>query len=250
MWAADVSPRVRWEYYKTMGAYVSVLSASLYLFSLMAADDGDDDTFVVEYDPRSSDFGKVRIGSTRYDFGAGYNQVIVFFSRFITNERKSTTSGNITKLNEGIFGKGRSGLTVDFFRTKASPSLGALWNLGDGEDMLGRPVTVGGEALKQVTPFWIMDVAELIKADREAEIAANVIPALFGVGVQDYGDKSLPTDPDKIRELMLKRKEKYLEKQTKKEKSQAQIDYENKKEAEEDQLYKNAKKYKIEYYDP
>ncbi len=61
----------------------------------------------VEVDPRSPDFGKARIGNTRYDMLGGFGQYLRLGAQIGTQSTISSTTGKKTKLGSG-FGERRS----------------------------------------------------------------------------------------------------------------------------------------------
>lgn len=87
----------------------------------------------VEIDPRSSDFGKLKIGNTRFDLMGGMGQYVTLAARLGPilyggqPMTKSTTTGELTPINGPQFGA-KNGLDVllDFIEGKASP----LANIG------------------------------------------------------------------------------------------------------------------------
>lgn len=168
-----------------MVAYIGFNSALL-LLADAAFDDLD-----VEWDPRSSDFGKFRIGDTRFDPWAGFQQIIRFIAQFLTAERKSTKSGEISKLNGIDFPfETQADLAINFFRSKVSPALGAAWNLAAGENMVGEEVTPQGELIRSVVPLYLQDMEDIYREEGPTGIITTAIPAFFGVGVQNFGAKS------------------------------------------------------------
>lgn len=142
----------------------------------------------IEDDPRSSDFGKMKFGDTRIDVWAGFQQLVRFFAQLITGERKGP-SGRIQKLNGKSFPRETRGdLILRFLRSKLAPTPGTAVNLLEGTDMNGDPVTIQGEAIKNVMPLYIQDVQKLHDRETPTGIMA-AIAAFFGIGVQTYDDK-------------------------------------------------------------
>ena len=189
-----ITPRARIEAYKAMASYIGMGWTVLQLAKLAGAD--------VEADPRSSDFGKIKIGDTRYDIWAGLQQPAVLFSRLKTQATKSTRTGKITPLGEGY--KADDGLDVlgRFMRTKTSPQLSTFLSHQSGEFMDRKPFSWGEAAKGMVIPLVYQD---LLSAYQEKGVggAVDILPTLppsfFGVGVQTYDpdptlkDSNIPT---------------------------------------------------------
>ena len=99
---------------KDMFKFVALGMSVLALAKLNGAD--------VEDDPRSSDFGKIKSGNTRWDIWGGFQQYVRLFSQVASGEKKSSGSGEIQRLNgEGRFGETRGDVTSRFVRGKLAP---------------------------------------------------------------------------------------------------------------------------------
>lgn len=161
------------------------------MFLMLADAAFDDDDLSIEWDPRSSDFGKVKIGDTRYDPWAGFQPNIRFIAQFITGERKSTTTGNITKIDGTKFPfETRKDLVERMFRSKASPVAGYIWNMMEGKDFVGKEVDPLQETLRLWVPLVAQDMKEIYDEGGATGMVQAFIPAFFGFGVQRYGAKS------------------------------------------------------------
>jgi hypothetical protein len=157
----------------------------------LAADD-DDDKPKYEFDPRSSDFGKRKIGDTRLDTGAGVTQLVTFFTRLATGQTKRA-SGEIVDLRGDNVPYGADD-TVDvgtrFLRTKLAPLPSGVVDWIAGQNVVGEKTTAGkivGERLMPMT--W----ADIWDAEKELNIPQGTVAAIeafFGVGVSTYGPKS------------------------------------------------------------
>lgn len=150
----------------------------------------------VEWDPRSSDFGKIRIGDTRFDVSGGMGSLVTFVSR-IAGGTKNSTTGIITKQKD--FG-GRSvlDLGVGFLENKLSPLAGTLVDLLKQEDFNGDPYTI--EAMKEdpVDVTWRLVKGVLVplpaqnapknfeRFDTGTALAVTVLDGL-GIGTNTYG---------------------------------------------------------------
>ena len=138
----------------------------------------------VELDPRSSDFGKLKIKGTdtRLDVWTGYSQWLRFFAQ-VTGAEKKTASGNIEPLS-------RDEVVFRMMQSKASPAAGLLVDILRGEDFMGRKLftdTTG--ALDQVgnrlLPLFVQDLYDAI--EQEGLLGAVVAsPGFLGVGIVTY----------------------------------------------------------------
>lgn len=182
----------------------------------------------IEMDPRSSDFGKIKVGNTRYDIMGGLQQNIVLAARELTGEKKSA-DGTIVDLTEGGFGKPNRFTTLsDFVTNKETPVLATATRLLKNKDIAGNPVNPWTEVAKLFIPLGIGDVNALVQdkagngdgsaspADalknygnlgNDAKAVAQAAPSFVGVGVQTYGGSTQNVAPDgKVDPTMLEPK--------------------------------------------
>ncbi len=124
---------------------------------------GKEKPFSVELNPKSTDFAKIRMGSTRLDLSAGYSQVFRFVAQLATEQRKTTGTG-AEMPQEWQTTVGR------FLRSKFSPAMGTAWDVGEGQTFLGEelettPSGLSEEALRRLTPLFIQDVYDILETE-------------------------------------------------------------------------------------
>ena len=154
-------------------------------FAMMGLDDDDSG---IETDMRSSDFGKIRVGSTRIDPMAGLSQVTVLLSRIVTGEKK-TGSGIIQSLRgENVpFGSDTTADVIGrFMRTKLSPTISAPLNVLSGEDVVGREATLASEAKTLLVPLAFSDIHDAMMEHGVPAGSALGILSIFGMSVQNH----------------------------------------------------------------
>lgn len=183
LWYAKLPKEVRYRALADMAKFVGV---GLSVLALAKANGAS-----VDADPRSSDFGKIKIGDRRWDIWGGFSQWARLIGQELTNETKSTSTGEINKMGGGKFGAKSRGLTIaTFFRNKLSPVPAYLTNAAFEKDAIGKPfdpldpATVG----KNFAPLVMQDTYQAIKQDGIKGAVTTGIPAAFGVGVQSYSD--------------------------------------------------------------
>lgn len=148
-----------------------------------------------ELDPRSSDFGKIKIGATRFDITGGMGSLAVLASRLVPTQHngkwsfwsKSSSSGKYKDLLGGKFGQ-QNVLDVleSFVEGKASPAAGVLRDVWKGEDFSGERVTPQSALLKLTTPISIQTFMDL-KANPDApNITAAMILEGLGISATTY----------------------------------------------------------------
>ena len=141
------------------------------------------DKFDVQLNPKSSDFGKLKIGNTRVEFWAGYQPIVRYMAQLITGEQLSE-SGRVSSVN-------RWDVAGRFARSKEAPILGLLHDFYSGQtfmgdELRGDEVDVATQLANAFTPLFISDVMNNIQESGGVYGAATTAPAFFGLGVQTY----------------------------------------------------------------
>jgi hypothetical protein len=158
--------------------------------------------FDVEADPRSADFGKLKVGNTRVDLLGGYSQSTRFIAQMISGQRKDS-DGHVKKLEAGDLAKsygvtdGRLAAAGQFARSKLSPQAALYVDLKTGRTYEDEPVTLRGKAKDLIVPLAWRDIEEAYR-DSGLKGAAIGSTALFGAGVQTYTPRArVITGPQK-----------------------------------------------------
>lgn len=146
----------------------------------------------VETDTTSSDFGKIRIGSTRFDVTQGRAAYLVLASRIIQSKMKSSTSGKETELNTGKYSAINStDLIGDFTQNKFSPFLNELIYIMNRQDREGNKPTVVGVLADLYVPLGIGDIPTLLNNPDAANFIAASIANAFGVQSNTYPNTNI-----------------------------------------------------------
>jgi len=159
------------------------------MLALMLAKLGGAET---EDDPRSADFGKIKVGNNRWNFWGGFLPYVRLITQLITEHRKVTKTGAIVPVE-------REEILINFFRSKEAPFVGFLHDLIRGETFLGDELKLSDAdriALERLSPMFLTDLLEAIKDSGLAGIGI-AFPSLFGVNVQTYSD-NWNTNGDKL----------------------------------------------------
>ena len=191
----NVSLRVKKTIAKEYARYAiglgTFLATAVALGSLLF-DDDDEDKPTVEFDPRSSDFGKIKIGETRIDPMSGFSQVVTVVSQVITG-RKKGADGEIQHLR-GEGHKWGSPTTWDvmasFARKKFAPIPSAATNVITGENVVGDKVTPLTATRDLFIPLSVSEVKETMQARGVPAGSAITILTLLGMGGGTYGPKT------------------------------------------------------------
>ena len=141
----------------------------------------------VELDPRSSDFGKIKVGDTRYDIWGGFGQYIRVFTQILLAQSKSAQSGKMQDLSgKGAFGKTRASVAIGFLRGKLAPVPSMTWDFMSGRTAVGEKVSLAQEAQSHFLPLIYSDVSDAYKQQGVKALLTVGVPATFGVGTQTY----------------------------------------------------------------
>jgi hypothetical protein len=191
----------------------------------------------VEDDPRSSDFGKIKIGNSRWDIWGGHAQYIRAFTQLLLGQSKSSETGKIRELSgNDIFGSTRGDVLLRFVRGKLAPVPSLAADILANRTITGEKITARGELETRLMPLIYNDIKDAYGQGGITKLLGVGLPAVFGVGVQTYDSK------DYVKSIMDKRKEPKIKptpEETKQHKIEIQIG--------EDKLKKQAEYYGIEY---
>lgn len=170
-------PFVRKEALKSLLTFGGTAATMLGLVSLIPGVE-------VGTDPRSADFGKIKIGNTRVDIAGGFQQYIRMAAQLISGEYVSTTSGKEYTLGEGYKPVTRYDILLRQIESKEAPIFSFITSILRQQDYAGQPVSVQKELLERITPMIISDAYDLAKDD--PSLLPLEILAIFGASVQTY----------------------------------------------------------------
>lgn len=139
----------------------------------------------VEMDWRSSDFGKIKVGDTRYNYWGAFQPMARLAGQMFSGEIKRTGTGKIKD-------KARLELLSNFLRTKLAPVPSLAWDIKTGETFRGEPVEPTPEfitkrSLEMITPLFLQDCYDAWQyqgIDAQFPLSAGL--AFTGIGVQTW----------------------------------------------------------------
>jgi hypothetical protein len=160
------------------------------LIMLAKAGFGDDDDEVkIENDPRSSDFAKIKIGNTRYDFMGGIIQAAVFLSRVATRTVKKADGEEVSLTEQGWKKDSLSTIIGSFIRTKLAPGVGTTINAWGQKDVFDKPTTASSEIIGSLIPLTFGDIYSSFHEHGYTKGIPLSVLVLFGIGVQTHNDR-------------------------------------------------------------
>lgn len=144
----------------------------------------------VEWDPRSSNFGKIKIGDTRFDVTGGTAQFVTLVAR-LAGGVKSSQTGAIKKW--GAFGvPDGTEIISNFFENKLSPTAGIIRNMLNRKNFKGEeldPTKISDwkkEAVNAFTPLPFQTYNELKDNPNAANTVLSMIADMHGIGANTY----------------------------------------------------------------
>jgi hypothetical protein len=141
--------KIAWEYFNFIAGFSILWGLTALLFG-----DDDDEHPLIQWDPRSTDFGKVRTGDTRLDVTSGLSNAIVFASRMATqtamNQRGEIKDLRIVDEGGNIdFGQSTAwDVIARFIRSKLAPIPSTVTNLVEGQNVVGESYKEGAAFMR------------------------------------------------------------------------------------------------------
>lgn len=178
-----LDPFARREAIRAFASMMGALSGVLYLAHMGGADVG--------LDPRSADFAKIKLGNTRIDILGGFQQPIRLLSQLFTGTIISSTTGDKINLASGKYGATtRMDVLQRFFRSKTAPFPSVFWDLMEGKNFIGDPITWQNEFLTHTMPLAGQDAYDMYtQTGTWPLIIGSYAGSGVGFGVQTYGPR-------------------------------------------------------------
>jgi len=174
---------------KNLGKIVGGL-ASVYAMAYAANPDS------VELDPRSTAFGKIRVGNRFFDPTGGLSSLAVLATRLLPTKHEGewgswqkSSTGKWTNLTSGkAFQRNAEDVFFDFFAGKTAPLASMVRDYWRGRDFDGNKPTVFSSIKRSVTPIPIQTFNDLTWEDPLLDFA-TIIGEEIGIGSYDITPK-------------------------------------------------------------
>lgn len=198
-----MTPTARKMAMQDLGRYIGTTMGLVAMAAAYLNNDDDDETGV-ETDPRSADFGKIKIGNKYIDPWGGRIQQLVFSTRMTIGALsligeglgkeplpayKDRKTGDITPLGQGMTPT-MAETAIRMAQNKLAPSAGLLWEAAstkvrkDGtRTSFGKEYDMSEELAGNLYPIYVETVADLAKEDPGALEGFLMFYAFFGGGV-------------------------------------------------------------------
>ncbi len=146
----------------------------------------------VETDPRSADFGKIRVGDTRFDVSGGMSSLLTLAARIFTQSSKSSITNKVAPFGTKMGEQTGTDVLLSFLGNKLSPVAGLGRDVIRQQDSKGNPITLGGEIYDTFTPLPITNAIELMNSsDSKAEKIAAMVADALGVATNTYSSANV-----------------------------------------------------------
>ena len=142
-----------------------------------------------ELDPKSTDFGKIKVGETRFDITGGAASIVTLAARLLTNSSKNTQTGLVTEYGTGFGQRTLFDALIDFITNKTPPTTSVVVSWLKGKDREGEPFTGGNATYRAFTPISLQNAIKA-KDDVSADKVAGVLVDLIGINANSYSDVS------------------------------------------------------------
>jgi hypothetical protein len=166
----------------------------------------------VEFDPRSTKFGKIKVGQTTFDISGGMASLVTLASRLVPTDGPEgwgfytrNSNGQLTKLNSGKYGSQTAWDVLDSFaQGKLSPAAGMLRDIWKGQDYNGNKPTLISLAKNSATPMMVQNYEDTKKNPDSANVLSIMILDGLGISASTYGstqsslNKMLPNTPPEL----------------------------------------------------
>ena len=177
LYYTKLHPTIRKEALKSLATVVGGGTTILGLAKMGGAD--------VEANPTNADFGKIKVGNTRYDPWGGFQQYVRTLAQLTAGEVTSSTTGVKMVTGEGYKPLTRYDILARSIEMKEAPVVSFVTNVLKGKTMGKKTLDVGAEVKSRFIPMVIQDIWD-IKEDKGWENMWMGLPAIVGVGIQTY----------------------------------------------------------------
>ncbi len=176
---ASSDPFVRKQAAKAFTTFIGTNLATMFTAKMLLGDKLD-----LELDPRSSDFGKMKVGNLRIDLWSGFLPVVRFVTQIATGQRKTTSTKRISDAD-------RREVITRFIRSKESPIASVVTDVLVGKKYTGEEMNLfkfnqENEFYQRLTPLAIQDIVDTSINDGWPLMLVAGPAAFYGIGIQSY----------------------------------------------------------------
>lgn len=139
----------------------------------------------VSFNPTNPDFGKIKIGNTRFDPPGGLQQYLVLAAQTVMGGKTSSETGKFNQFGKGYKPETAASNAGNFIQNRLHPTAKFIADSFAGTQKT--PFHMGDEAIKMVTPMFLSDITEAAKDDPSLlQILGVTAASGSGIGTQTY----------------------------------------------------------------
>ena len=151
---------------------------------LATADTLDDDS--VEWDPRSANFGTIKLGDTRFDITGGMKSLITLAARWSKQSTKSSITGVVTKFGEGYGSLTGMDIFWNLIEGKLSPIASVIKQIVKQETFEGEKPTVINQLKNLTVPIVLESGFDAYQKEDLATALLVLIADGIGISANTY----------------------------------------------------------------
>jgi len=165
---------------------LKIVSGITMILLLSSASDEDS----VDWDSRSANFGKIRLGNKRFDITGGMSSLIILASRIATQQTKSSVTGIIKDLDGGFGSPTGMDVLWNFTENKFSPMFSVIKELIDQKTFDGEEPTVVNQLANLTVPIIIESGIDASQKEDLANTLLVIIADGLGISANVYSYNS------------------------------------------------------------
>ncbi|MBW2688923.1 MAG: hypothetical protein JRC99_03200 [Deltaproteobacteria bacterium] len=150
------------------------------------------DDEAVTWDATNADYGKIKVGNTRFSVMGPFGSAIVLVARGYTKTRTSSTTGKTRKLNQSAYSESTSDLVWDFTKNKFSPLVSTVKHWVDERNRDGTEWDAMTALRGMTTPLMVQAYIETAAAEDAADMWLILIAECLGIRVMTYSRRTGP----------------------------------------------------------
>jgi hypothetical protein len=143
------------------------------------------------FNPKSSNFGKIKSGNMTIDLTHGAGGIVVLMAKELSGETTNSSTGITTKLGDEYGSQTRLDVLYNFIENKLSPASGAIRDILKGQNYSGEKPTFINESLGLITPISIKNIDQF----KSEGIAKQILGLIAdGIGLNTNVNTPYQTD--------------------------------------------------------
>ena len=140
----------------------------------------------VEEDTRSANFGKIRVGDTRFDVTGGMTPLLILATRIARQSKKSSITGEVATLGKKFGSPTGTDVLWNFTENKFSPAFSTIAHLIDQQTFKKEVPTLLTELQNLTVPLIIQEGQTAKQNEHSADLLLILLAESFGISANTY----------------------------------------------------------------